>query len=216
MRGRLIEAAVHVFAEKGVDASVVDDVIRVAEVSRGTFYKYFQSNHELLVAAAEGLGNEMLLLVEANVLNIADPVERIAQGLISFVSITQRYPLVARFAYRVGFEAVGPTSLIYEYLPPHIEEAISTGAFRDEPRMAMLDMIIGAILACIARISMEPPEPEHISRVVLLVLCGLGVPYEQALSYSLMQPGHFKSSSDSLMERTHKVALLQSMKSGNE
>ncbi len=37
MRRKLIENALLVFAEKGVDASVIDDVIRTANVSRGTF-----------------------------------------------------------------------------------------------------------------------------------------------------------------------------------
>ena len=41
MRRTLVEAALLVFAEKGVDASVIDDVITAAGVSRGTFYKLF-------------------------------------------------------------------------------------------------------------------------------------------------------------------------------
>ena len=36
MRRKLVESALLVFAEKGVDASVIEDVIAVAGVSRGT------------------------------------------------------------------------------------------------------------------------------------------------------------------------------------
>ena len=51
MRRKLVESALLVFAEKGVDASVIEDVIAAAGVSRGTFYNYFCTNGELLAAA---------------------------------------------------------------------------------------------------------------------------------------------------------------------
>ena len=64
MRRKLVESALLVFAEKGVDASVIEDVIAAARVSRGTFYNYFRTNAELLVAAIEELGNEVVDLIE--------------------------------------------------------------------------------------------------------------------------------------------------------
>ena len=48
MHRKLVESALLVFAEKGVDASVIEDVIAAADVSRGTFYNYFRTNGELL------------------------------------------------------------------------------------------------------------------------------------------------------------------------
>lgn len=118
-----------VFAEKGVDAPVVDDVISAAGVSRGTFYKYFESNRDLLIAVNEELGNEIAISVEKLVSPIPDPAERIASGLLMFLATSARFPLFARFTYRVGLEAAGPTTLIYDYLPPHLEEGIKAGAF---------------------------------------------------------------------------------------
>ena len=60
MRRKLVESALFVFAEKGVDASVIEDVIAAAGVSRGTFYNYFRTNGELLAAAIDELGNEVV------------------------------------------------------------------------------------------------------------------------------------------------------------
>jgi len=53
MRRKLVESALLVFAGKGVDASVIEDVIVAAGVSRGTFYNYFRTNAELLAAVNE-------------------------------------------------------------------------------------------------------------------------------------------------------------------
>ncbi len=58
MHHKLVESALLVFAEKGVDASVIEDVIAAADVSRGTFYNYFRTTGELFAAAIQELGNE--------------------------------------------------------------------------------------------------------------------------------------------------------------
>lgn len=55
MRQRLIEAAPPVFAEMGPEVAQIDDVIRLAGVSRGAFYNYFRSTNELLRAAVDAL-----------------------------------------------------------------------------------------------------------------------------------------------------------------
>ena len=50
-RAKLLEAMVQVVAEKGYDAATVADAVRVARVSRGTFYELFESKQACLVAA---------------------------------------------------------------------------------------------------------------------------------------------------------------------
>jgi AcrR family transcriptional regulator len=57
---RLLEAGADVFAAKGFHAARVDDVVKAAETSHGTFYLYFANKEELFQAlageAAEELG----------------------------------------------------------------------------------------------------------------------------------------------------------------
>ena len=64
MRTRLIESALHVFSTKGVEASAIEDVIEAAGVSRGTFYNYYKTNEELLVAVLQATSNEVFGQVE--------------------------------------------------------------------------------------------------------------------------------------------------------
>lgn len=205
MRMRLVEAAILVFAEKGVDASVVDDVITTASVSRGTFYKYFLSNQELLIAASEALANELLSIVEEQVKSLPDPAERIAKGLLLFILTSQKYPLFARFACKVGLDAAGPTSLIYEYLPAHIEAGITAGLFVDMPRNALLDLISGTVLACVTRLALQPVSPKHPANVVSLILRGLGLSHESANRYVRTELSSISLSENSLLERTNKM-----------
>ncbi|WP_293207215.1 helix-turn-helix domain-containing protein, partial [Parvibaculum sp.] len=40
MRAILIEASLRLFAQKGVDATTIDEIVTVAGVAKGTFYNY--------------------------------------------------------------------------------------------------------------------------------------------------------------------------------
>jgi AcrR family transcriptional regulator len=48
MEGRILRAAVKLFAEKGFDATTVQEVVAYAEVTKGALYHYFDSKDDLL------------------------------------------------------------------------------------------------------------------------------------------------------------------------
>src|SRR5947207_6365631 len=79
-RLRLLQSALAVFASKGLDATVIDDVIAAAEVSRGTFYNHFNTTAELLLALAVELSDEALAFIDPAVLAQSDPVKRFSMG----------------------------------------------------------------------------------------------------------------------------------------
>ena len=49
-RTELMDAAARLFVEKGLEATTIDDIVAAAGVSKGTFYHYFVSKHEILAA----------------------------------------------------------------------------------------------------------------------------------------------------------------------
>jgi len=53
-RGRLVDAATTVFAECGYNAARISDMVRLAGISQGNFYRHFQSKDEILLAVLEG------------------------------------------------------------------------------------------------------------------------------------------------------------------
>jgi AcrR family transcriptional regulator len=52
-RQQLLDAAGRLFAERGYHATSVPDIVRAAGVGHGTFYDYFGSRHEILVALTQ-------------------------------------------------------------------------------------------------------------------------------------------------------------------
>jgi AcrR family transcriptional regulator len=64
-RLRLLEAAAEVFAAKGFHAARVDDIVRAAHSSHGTFYLYFSSKEELFEQLVAEVTREIETLVES-------------------------------------------------------------------------------------------------------------------------------------------------------
>lgn len=175
MRMRLIEAAMLVFTRRGVEGSVIDEVIRTAEVSRGTFYNYFQSADEVLAAVAEEVGNQLLEIVDPVVRPIADPAARVACGVRLALMVAQAHPQLAAFLARVGTPALGAQSLATEVLPRDIEEGIASGRFTSVPPRLGLDLITGPVFAAFhTLLSVEVPE-NYIADMAAAILQSLGV-----------------------------------------
>jgi AcrR family transcriptional regulator len=59
-RQDILDAAVRVFAEKGIPRTTVSDIAGAAGVAKGTFYLYFNSKEELLGALKERFVDEIL------------------------------------------------------------------------------------------------------------------------------------------------------------
>jgi AcrR family transcriptional regulator len=57
--GRLLDAGMRVFGERGVHAARVDDIVRAARTSHGTFYLYFPNKEALLRALAVECAQEL-------------------------------------------------------------------------------------------------------------------------------------------------------------
>jgi AcrR family transcriptional regulator len=64
-RRQLLDAGVKVFAAKGYFAARVDDIVKLAETSHGTFYLYFSNKEELFRALAAEVSDEMQALAES-------------------------------------------------------------------------------------------------------------------------------------------------------
>ena len=63
-REQILTVAEHVFAAKGYYATSIADVIAAAEISRGTFYLYFESKAELFHELVDRFVEKLLSCVE--------------------------------------------------------------------------------------------------------------------------------------------------------
>jgi AcrR family transcriptional regulator len=59
-RAEIVSAATAAFAERGIANTAVSDIVKAAGVAQGTFYLYFKSKDDVVVAAAERIGDIMV------------------------------------------------------------------------------------------------------------------------------------------------------------
>jgi AcrR family transcriptional regulator len=190
-----------VFASKGADASVIDDVISAAGVSRGTFYNYFKTNAELVAAIGETLSNELVDLIEGRVAEMDDPQEILATGLRLFLHTARACPSFAQFLWRAGFNISAAGHLIYQYLPAHIMGAMQGENFRVKDVNTGIEVMVGIMLAAIFGLSVRTPEDDYPERMVCHTLLAFGVPESDAKRLVSLRLPTIEFPVDSLLQR---------------
>lgn len=95
-RAKLLDAMVTVVAEKGYEQATVADAVRLARVSRGTFYELFESK-EACLADAYRLGLDVLSTrVSEAVRGAEDWREELRLGIRAYLTAFDEEPLFAR------------------------------------------------------------------------------------------------------------------------
>lgn len=90
---RLLDAGRRVFARRGYHAARVDDIVRAARTSHGTFYLYFSDKQDLLVALARECRDAMGELAEGLGPVTADQAgfEAVREFVGRFLDACERY-----------------------------------------------------------------------------------------------------------------------------
>ena len=72
-RAEIVSAAAVAFAEQGVACTAVSDIVKAAGVAQGTFYLYFESKDDVVLAVAELFGDALIGAIEGAVAAPAAP-----------------------------------------------------------------------------------------------------------------------------------------------
>jgi len=95
---KLLDAAMRVFAERGFQAARVDDIVRAARTSHGTFYLYFANKEDLLRALAVECAHELDALATGlgEITPDDEGAAELRRFLGAFFAIYRRYGPVIR------------------------------------------------------------------------------------------------------------------------
>jgi AcrR family transcriptional regulator len=101
-RNRIINCAIPIFAAYGADNPTVDDFVKAAGVSRGSFYNYFKTTEELLSSTYEVLSNEIIAAIVPAVADVSNPIVRFATAARIYYHWATSDPTVAAFLSKVS------------------------------------------------------------------------------------------------------------------
>lgn len=179
MRARLLAATMEVCG--GGRSVVVDDVVRVAEVSRGAFYRHFQSLDDAVAELVAELIAEIVATARAVFADVEDPVMGTAIGSQLLLYRAAMDPSWARFVASTNLILGDPSlSLV---LRQTIGVGGKTGVFRFPALGVAMDVFVGGLLAGVRHLGDGDDAPaEYVAQVSLLLLRSLGTPDEAALA----------------------------------
>jgi AcrR family transcriptional regulator len=215
MRRRLIESAMIVFANRGVGASVIPEVVAAAEVSQGSFYNYFRTNEDLLAAVSTELSNDMIGLIESVAGAIDDPALKVASAVRCYLHLARSHRLLARFLAAAGLRLAGASreararSAAYEFLPADLKAGQASGAFIAMPVEVAVDVVKGACLVAIDRMVHARTSKDYPDRIAATVLRALGVPAAEADRLTARALPKLVPAPDSLLARVQARAAEQ-------
>lgn len=183
MRERLIDAALAAYL--GCEAGrhpVVDDVIRLAGVSRGSFYRHFDAIDEVFALIGRRMAQEML----ASYSRLAEPLTsgaaRVAIGPLMALARAAMEPCHAAFIARVDFvDYLASDAQRTHLVALSVHDGRQRGALHFEKTDAAVDLLIGASLEGARRIlRTRRLDTAYIRELTSMVLQGLGVARAEA------------------------------------
>lgn len=172
---RLHAAALAVFAERGLEACVIDEVIQRAGVARGTFYYYYPSTQALVAALADAISQEIMQLIDPQLQPLRDPAARVATGVRLALQLVAANRQLATFLVRGGPTVVGANPLVRDYLPRDLADGLASGRFTLGSVELGFDLVLGAVLMAFGRISLGPLPSEHDQQLAQALLLALGL-----------------------------------------
>ncbi len=214
MRTRLMTSALQLMAANGPAQTSIDDVINHAEVSRGTFYKYYETTSDLVVALATKVSNEMLRALDPLVLQFDDPAERLAAGIRLMLRFVRSYPVLGSFVVRLGWPAINHNEhMFYTYVVRDIKLGIRTGSFDRMNLDVATNIMAGSLIGAIHTVSTTPAPSNYPEQMAVGVLRGLGVSHQETQRIIAIKLPSPKLGSDSIFLTVTESLKLSSSKS---
>jgi AcrR family transcriptional regulator len=178
MRTRLLDAIMAVYAADGRgERAVIDDVVGQAGVSRGTFYKYFNTLEAAVVAVGQRNADDMMQAL-ADVFGAADdPLRKAVGGPLLALARAAMDPHWASFTARVDYvERLSRPAPLYAVVGDSLEGARAAGALHFTSLVAAVDIAVGATVQATRRLAHHTER--HLAYVVdvaVMILLALGM-----------------------------------------
>ena len=151
-RARLLEAMVRAVAEKGYEAATVADAVRLARVSRGTFYELFSSK-EACLQAAYRTGYEVLeQRIREAVREAGDWREELRLGFRAYLRTLESDPLFARVYLIEGHVVAAEREQVMERFAARYARTFANSGRPVPPQEALFILAVGVHEVACARV----------------------------------------------------------------
>lgn len=177
MRAHLIESALRAVLAQGSVGVPLEALLAQADVSRGTFYKYFPDVQSLVQTMASALSDELIASLHPLVQSVDDPAQRLAAGMWAVLGLVQRAPLLGQLLASTGWPQVQPDEAhaFHRLVRSDVERGQRLRRFaRMDPSLAM-ELLAAHVVAASRRLASDGDAAQLTRQTVASLLRCLGV-----------------------------------------
>ena len=175
MERRLFLVALELLSNKLPSEISINDVIGQANVSRGTFYSYYDSLDQVFLALLTKLAEDMAPAADRLIVGIPDGATRIATVIRFLLHFSRRAPLCGKLMMQSGWPIVQSASTFLGNLQRDVELATEQGTFDKMHRSVAANLIVGPTRGGIQLMMLGPSIPDFPEQLTLRILLSLGV-----------------------------------------
>ncbi|MBV8467462.1 MAG: TetR/AcrR family transcriptional regulator [Burkholderiales bacterium] len=149
-RMRLMDAALRLMAENGMEGVAVNEITELADVGFGSFYNHFESKEAIHAAVADWVFEEFADRLDRLTAELADPAEVVAVCVRHTLLRARAEPVWGRFLLREAYSARAMSRGLGRRLWRDIQRGIKDGRFDVSDPFLSFIAVGGAALAAIA------------------------------------------------------------------
>jgi len=155
-RMHILLAAAKLFGQRGYHGTSVADVIEAAEISRGTFYLYFDSKDAVFLELMEQFIQRIMAVVQVVDPEGPSPTERIAENVRRVVDVVFEHRDLTVMVLREGFgvrpEVDEKLGRFYGFVREMLEGALRNGARHGLTRKVDEELAATALIGAIKEV----------------------------------------------------------------
>ncbi len=177
-REALIRAGRKLFAEQPVDAVAIDDIVRAADVAKGSFYNHFPDKDALVRSVTGEIRAGVERAVGRANAGVDDPARRVARALCVYIRYAIDDPVRASVLVRVYSGLTAMDAPLNSGLVQDVSGGLASGRFMVATVEAGVLLIMGVGTVSLIRTIPERTLATTVSfsqQMASLLLRGLGV-----------------------------------------
>lgn len=180
MYARLMSAGARVLANLGQEKSTIDDFVKEAKVSRGTFYNYFSSRDELLEALWACYGHDPFQQIQRRCRALDDPAERLAVFTRLALHGAKREPTWGWLVVALSADRSTVNEDLRSYPLPDLRAGEAAGVFHFDNLLCAGDAVVGMVRSGLHALLTEQRREDYPELLCKMVLISLGVSRSKA------------------------------------
>lgn len=149
-RSRLLEAALRLMAQKGMEGVAINEITEAADVGFGSFYNHFESKEAIYDALMDQVFEDFGDALDRLVRDVTDPAEVIAICVRHTMLRARREPVWGQFLIREGFSARVLQRGLGQRLLRDVQRGVAAKRFTTKDPLISFMSVGGTVLASIS------------------------------------------------------------------